>query len=70
MNWENYPPISQNKMRDELYTKFDNELFVLDSKLNSTEANLTKQKIYNRLSEKYVSLPQNHTERLMTIFDH
>lgn len=57
-------------MSDELYTKSDNVLFVLDSELYPTEANLTKQEIYNRLSEKYVSLPQNCTERSLTIFDY
>ncbi|KAL2714162.1 GATA zinc finger domain-containing protein 14-like [Vespula squamosa] len=66
---ENYSPISQNKISDELYKKFDNVLFVLDSKLNPTEANLTKQEIYKRLSEKYVSSPQKFTERLITIIE-
>ncbi|KAF7391256.1 hypothetical protein HZH66_009736 [Vespula vulgaris] len=66
---ENYSPISRNKRSDKSYKKFDNVLFVLDSKLNPTEASLTKQEIYKRLSEKYVSSPQQFTERLITIIE-
>ncbi|XP_035720642.1 probable basic-leucine zipper transcription factor E [Vespa mandarinia] len=66
---KDYSLISQNKISDESYKKFDNVLFVLDSKLNPTEANLTKQEIYKRLSEKYVTSPQKFTERLITIIE-
>lgn len=37
--------------------------------MNPTEANLMKQEIYKRLSEKYLSSPQRFTERLITIIE-
>ncbi|KAI4497956.1 hypothetical protein M0802_006780 [Mischocyttarus mexicanus] len=55
--------ISQNNI------KFGNVLFELDSKLNPMEAELTKQEIYKRLSEKYIAQPQVFAKQLVTIIE-
>ncbi|KAI4484722.1 hypothetical protein M0804_007288 [Polistes exclamans] len=64
----------ENDMEDHSLTspnnmKFGNILYALDSKLNPTEAELTKQEIYRRLSDKYIASPQKFTEKLITIIE-
>lgn len=61
--------ISSNNINEQLFNKFDNVLFSLDSELNPKEATLTKQEIYRRLSKKYVSSPRKFTEKLITIIE-
>ncbi|XP_043497172.1 homeobox protein 2-like isoform X2 [Polistes fuscatus] len=48
--------------------KCDNNL-PKDGKLNPAEAELTKQEIYRRLSDKYIASPQKFTEKLITIIE-
>ncbi|XP_014613150.1 PREDICTED: uncharacterized protein LOC106791766 [Polistes canadensis] len=64
----------ENDMEDHSLTspnnmKFGNILYALDGKLNPTEAELTKQEIYRRLSDKYTASPQKFTEKLITIIE-
>ncbi|XP_015188694.1 PREDICTED: dual specificity protein kinase splB-like [Polistes dominula] len=60
---EDHSLISQNNI------KFGNILYALDGKLNPTEAELTKQEIYRRLSDKYIASPQKFTKKLITIIE-